>query len=84
MSVSHLHVAIIITQLTLLHSQITPYMYSRTNGKDNGGGSGWSDDGKVMYDDLFFRQVKQPEPDNVWEDIQPGAPENLSTTTQQR
>ena len=58
-SVSHLNVAIIIsTQLTLLHSQRTPFMYSRTKGIDNGGGSGWLDDGKVMYENLFC-QVKQ-------------------------
>ena len=59
----------------------TPYTYSRIKGKNNGGGSGWSDDGKVMYDHLFA----QAEPDNVvWENIQSGAPEKFSTTTQQR
>ena len=36
----------------------TPYTYSRIKGKDNGGGSGWSDEGKALYDDLF-RRVKQ-------------------------
>ena len=49
---------IISTLLTLPHSQRTPYTYSRTKGIDNGGGSGWLDDGKVMYANLFC-QVKQ-------------------------
>jgi hypothetical protein len=36
-------------------AKTTPYTYSRIKGKDNGGGSGWSDDGKALYDDLFCR-----------------------------
>jgi acyl-CoA-binding protein len=39
-------------------AKMTPYTYSRIKGKDNGGGSGWSDEGKALYDDLF-RQVQQ-------------------------
>ena len=46
-------------QLTLIPSpKTTPYTYSRIKGKDNGGGSGWSDEGKALYDDLF-RGVQQ-------------------------
>ena len=33
----------------------TLYTYSRIKGNDNGGGSGWSDEGKALYDDLFCR-----------------------------
>jgi hypothetical protein len=39
-------------------AKMTPYTYSRIKGKDNGGGSGWSDEGKALYDDLF-RKVQQ-------------------------
>jgi hypothetical protein len=48
-------------QLTLIPcnvAKMTPFTYSRIKGKDNGGGSGWSDDGKALYDDLF-RRVQQ-------------------------
>ena len=34
-------------------AKTTPYTYSQTKGKDNGGGSGWSDDGKALYNDIF-------------------------------
>jgi hypothetical protein len=39
-------------------AKTTPYTYSRIKGKDNGGVSGWSDDGKALYNDLF-RRVQQ-------------------------
>jgi hypothetical protein len=39
-------------------TKTTPYTYSRTKGNDNGGGSGWSDDGKACTM-IFFAEYSR-------------------------